>query len=245
MAAVLAGGPGAALSHWTAASNWGMVRSAASRVDVTVPNRREHRRGVRFHRSNLPRDEVTVHTGMPVTVPARTLFDIASGLPLPREATRPPRRFEAALNQAESLQLWDGPPLISLLERYPRRAGNRAVRLGLEWLAAGTTVTRSELEDKFVEFVDAYGFRRPEFNAWLVLDGRSMEVDALWRTERVAVELDSRQFHHTPEAFEADRCRDRKLIAAGWRPVRITWRQLTQEADAVAGDLREMLARAA
>jgi very-short-patch-repair endonuclease len=94
--------------------------------------------------------------------------------------------------------------------------------------------------------VDELGLPRPEINASLILDDEPIEVDALWRTERVAVELDSRQFHDTPFAFERDRRRDRKLSAARWLPVRITWRELTQEADAVARDLTAMLvARAA
>jgi hypothetical protein len=245
MAAVLLGGPGAVLSHWAAASNWGMARSAPSRIDVTAANRREHRRGVRFHRSNLPHDEVTLHKGIPITIPARTLFDIAADLALARGATRPPRRLEGALNQGDALRLWEGPSLVALMERHPRRAGSRAVRLALRWRAAGATVTRSEFEDGFVEFVDGLGLRRPEINATLMLDGCQIEVDALWRTERVAVELDGRQFHNTPAAFEADRLRDRRLSAAGWRPVRITWRQLHVEPAGVARDLKRILAVAA
>jgi very-short-patch-repair endonuclease len=94
--------------------------------------------------------------------------------------------------------------------------------------------------------VDEIGLPRPEINAPLDLSGISIEVDALWRAERVAVELDSRQFHDTPHAFERDRRRDRRLIATGRRPLRITWRQLEEEPAAVARDMRAMLvARAA
>jgi hypothetical protein len=166
---------------------------------------------------------------------------MTADLPMARGAARPPRRFEAALNQADALRLWDGPSLPALLERYPGRAGSRVVRLGLELRAAGAAVTRSEFEERFVEFVHGVGIRRPEINGSLLLGGDWIEIDALWRIERVALELDSRQFHDTPAAFEADRRRDRRLIAAGWRPVRITWRQLTEEPDAVARDLRSML----
>jgi very-short-patch-repair endonuclease len=79
---------------------------------------------------------------------------------------------------------------------------------------------------------------------FLVIDGETFEIDALWRAERIAVELDSRQFHDTPLAFERDRRRDRKLIAAGWLPVRLTWRQLTEERATVGRDLTAMLAAA-
>ena len=155
------------------------------------------------------------------------------------------RRVERLINEADVLRLYDHLSVPDLLDRYRGRAGSRALLEALRRRNAGSTVTRSEFEEMFVEFVDGYGFTRPELNASLVLDGREIEVDALWRTERVAVELDSRQFHDTPAAFESDRLRDRLLLAAGWRPVRITWRQLTEEPDAAARDLRRMLAAAA
>jgi hypothetical protein len=110
---------------------------------------------------------------------------------------------------------------------------------------AGSTVTRSELEERFLELVEEIGLPRPEVNAAFDLDGQPIEIDALWHAERVAVELDSRQFHETPLAFERDRRRDRKLMAVGWRPVRITWRQLHEEPSAVARDLKRLLAVAA
>ncbi len=91
--------------------------------------------------------------------------------------------------------------------------------------------------------MDERGIARPELNAALELGGETIEVDALWRAERVAVELDSRAFHDVPEAFERDRRRDRKLAARGWRPVRVTWRQLTRERDELEADLRRLLAR--
>jgi hypothetical protein len=241
MAAVLAGGRGAALSHWAAASLWGIVAGGPARIDVTSPHRREDRTGLRCHLAQLPADELTVRDGIPLTSPGRTLFDIAADLPMARGAIRPPRRFEAALNQTDVLRLWDGPSLPALLERYPGRPGSRVVRLALRLSDAGATVTRSEFEDRFVEFIDDVGLPRPEINGPLLLDGEWIEIDALWRIERVALELDSRQFHDTPAAFETDRRRDRRLVAAGWRPVRITWRQLTDEPDAVARDLRRML----
>jgi very-short-patch-repair endonuclease len=96
-----------------------------------------------------------------------------------------------------------------------------------------------------IELADELGLRRPETNVLLEIDGETFEIDALWRAERVVVELDSRRFHDTPLAFERDRRRDRKLLAAGWRPVRITWRQITEERAAVGGDLTRMVAGAA
>jgi very-short-patch-repair endonuclease len=233
MAAVLAGGGGAVLSHRSALELWGLVQGWSAPFDVTLPRARRGRSGLRFHRSAIPEDERTTVEGIPVTTVPRALLECAGQMT--------ERRVERLINEADVRRLYDALSLPDLLSRYPGRAGSRVVRAALARRAAGSTVTRSQLEETFVEFVDAYEFRRPEINASLVIDGREMEVDALWRSERVVVELDSRQFHDTPAAFEADRRRDRRLIAAGWRPVRITWRQLTEEPDAVARDLRRML----
>jgi len=82
----------------------------------------------------------------------------------------------------------------------------------------------------------------PEVNAALELNGTWIEVDCLWRAERIVVELDGRQAHGTCTAFERDRRRDRALSVAGWRPVRVTWRQLHAEAQELEHDLRTLLA---
>jgi len=233
MAAVLAAGPGTVLSHRSAAELWGLLDGFTRPVHLIVPSARRERPGLRFHRSVLPDDERTVVEGIPVTTVPRALLDCAADMPA--------RRLERMLNEADVLRLHDRLSVPVLLTRYPRRAGSRALRAALEKRSTGTTVTRTELEERFVELVDEIGVPRPEINASLEIDGEPIEIDALWCAERVAVELDSRQFHDTPLAFERDRRRDRKLTAAGWRPVRITWRQLTEEPDAVARDLRSLL----
>jgi very-short-patch-repair endonuclease len=83
---------------------------------------------------------------------------------------------------------------------------------------------------------------RPEINVWLPDAG--VEVDCLWRARRLIAELDSRKHHATTAAFERDRARDRTLQAAGWRVIRITWRQLHDHPEAVVSDLRELLCTA-
>jgi hypothetical protein len=97
----------------------------------------------------------------------------------------------------------------------------------------------------FLELVDGAGLERPKANAPLHLDGRWIEVDCLWRDRGLIVELDGRAAHGTARAFERDRGRDRALQVAGWRVVRITWRQLRFEAAIVVDDLRRLLAAAA
>jgi hypothetical protein len=153
------------------------------------------------------------------------------------------RQLERLINEADVLRLYDHLSLPILLHRYPRRPGSRKLWVAIQKRDMGSTWTRSELEELLIELVDELGLRRPETNVILAIDGETFEIDALWRAERVVVELDSRQFHDTPLAFERDRRRDRKLIAAGWRPVRITWRQITEERAAVGSDLTAMLAR--
>lgn len=104
-------------------------------------------------------------------------------------------------------------------------------------LIADASITRSELEDRFREFLLDHELPLPETNALV----GPYEVDCLWRAERVVIELDGRDVHDTQHAFEADRARDRVLQAAGHRVVRIAWRQLRDEPAAVAADLRALL----
>jgi hypothetical protein len=102
-------------------------------------------------------------------------------------------------------------------------------------------MTKSDLEDLFLAFVDKWGLPRPRTNVWMELPDRMVEVDCLWPDAGLIVELDGRGFHDTPMAFESDRARDRELIAAGWRVIRVTYRQLRREPAALAVDLRAAL----
>jgi len=236
MAAVLAAGPGAVLSHRSAAELWGLIEGFSSPVGVTLPRARRGRHGIRFHRSSLPDDERTVFEGIPVTTVPRTLLDCAGDMPA--------RRLERLINEADVLRLHDRLSIPHLLHRYPRRSGSRGLLEALRRRGEGSTITKSQLEELLIDVVDELALRRPETNVFLEVGGETFEIDALWRAERIAVELDGRQFHHTPLAFERDRRRDRMLIAANWRPVRITWRQITEERAAVGRDLTRMLASA-
>ena len=229
MAAVLAYGPGTVLSHRAGGAHWQIVGDRGP-CDVTVPRALRSRSGIRVHKARLPRDEITTHHGIPITTVPRTLFDLAAGVPQ--------RELERAIDEAEVLRLWDELSLDHLLDRYPRHKGNRAVRAALQKRRAGTTITKSELEEMFIELIDAAGLPRPEINA--IVEG--FEVDAVWRDARLVVELDGRATHGTAAAFERDRERDRILQVAGWRPVRITHRQMRDTPRAVGADLIRLLA---
>jgi very-short-patch-repair endonuclease len=229
MAAVLAYGPGAVLSHRPGGAHWQLV-SDRGPCEVTVPQARRSRPGIRVHQARLPADEITVHDGIPITTVPRTLFDLATVLPQ--------RQLERAINEAEVLHLWDELSLDHLLHRYPRHKGNKAIRAALQRRREGSTATKSDLEEMFLALTDAAGIPRPEINA--VVEG--FEVDAVWRDARLVVELDGRDTHGTATAFERDRQRDRALQVAGWRPVRITYRQMRDAPGGVIDDVRRLRA---
>ena len=233
MAAVLAGGPGAVLSHRSAGRLWGLLAAGPGPVEITRSGGpRTRRPGIVAHESELASDEIACSTGIPVTSPFRTLFDLAGALS--------ERQLERAMNEADVRRLLDRVSLPQLLERYPGRRGVAKLRALLAERGPDG-ITRNEFEEAFVALLDATGLPRPRLNADLALRGRYFEVDCLWQAQRVAVELDGRAVHGTRRAFEADRARDRILLAEGWHPMRVTWRQLHDEPEAVTRDLRRLL----
>jgi very-short-patch-repair endonuclease len=230
MAAVFAAGPGAALSHRSAAELWRMRNGSRARIEVSVPRHRRSTARLLLHQVVLPGDEVTVERGIPVTTPARTLLDLA--------AVVSPDHLEAAFDEAEHRRLTSPTSLDALLARYPGRRGTQAARRVLEnHRRNGETVTRSLLERRFLSLIDAHGLPRPRVNR----SGDHGELDATWPEQRVVVECDGFAAHGTRRAFEEDRARDRALQVAGWRVVRITWRQLTADGDEIARQLAALL----
>ena len=230
MAAVLAGGEGALLSHRSAARLWRVIPLAAESVDVTCPpGRVVRRKGIVAHESVVATDERMVIDGIPVTSIFRTIFDLAAVLRL--------RELERALHEAELRELRDRVSLPMLLERYPGRRGVKKLRAVLN-SDEPVGITRNDFEEAFLALIDACGLPRPRMNADLALRGRFFEIDALWGRERVALELDSRGVHGTKKKFESDRQRDRILVAEGWKTMRITWRQMQEEPEAIVADLK-------
>jgi predicted transcriptional regulator of viral defense system len=228
MAAVLSAGEGAVLSHRDAAALWDLRPCERRRIEVTAARHRRHRPGIEIHHMRLCPDEITDVDGVPVTTVTRTLIDLAAVLPRPQ--------LDRALERAEALRASDAISLDALLQRHRGRRGTAALRDALD-KGVQPIVTRSELEDRFLAFLDAHDLPRPEVNARL----ERYEVDFLWREQRLIVELDGHETHGTRAAFERDRERDRILQTHGWRVVRITWRQLHDDPDAVAVDLSRLL----
>ena len=231
MAAVLACGPGAVLSHRSAASLWQLLPYPArpTLVDVTAPEADRRPRGIRVHRvRSLGKGETARVKRIPVTTPARTLLDLA--------ADAAPRELEQAVAQAESRNLTNRRKLFSLLARYRGRGGTRALRALLE-RAARPALTRSEAEERFLALVRSARLPAPDVN---VLLGRH-EVDFLWREEGLVVEVDGFAFHSSRASFEADRRRDAELAAQGLRVIRVTWRQIADQPEATLVSVAQAL----
>lgn len=235
MAAVLFCGPGAVLSHRSAAALWGIRGSSRRTIEVTSRSKARSRSGIHRHFATLPVDEVTVEHGIPVTTVPRTIFDLA--------AAEGADVAESALRQSEYLRLHDRLSLPDLLERYPRRKGARAVRECLARRRETPGRARSPLEERFLPFLRRHNLPLPQLNAWLEVGGRRFQVDCLWPSQRQIVELDGWQGHGTRSAFRNDRERDRRLRVAGYAITRLTWSQLDDEPSAIARDLGVLLGR--
>jgi very-short-patch-repair endonuclease len=230
MAAVLACGEAAVLSHRPAGAAWGICTSSG-RPEVTVPRQRRSRSGIVLHRGRLPADETTVLDDIPITTVPRTLLDLAG--------TLSQRQLERAINEAEIKRLWDELSLHDLLRRYPRRMGSRNLRAALSRHSEGAAATKSDLEELFIAFAEGAGLPRPQTNVHV----EGIEVDCVWRAQRVIIEVDSWEIHRTRAAFERDREKSRILQAAGWRCVPITYLQLKHASSEVARDVRRLLGR--
>jgi hypothetical protein len=231
MAAVLGAGPDAVLSHLSAAAHWG-IRSHRGPPEVTTARKIKKRPGRLPHCLPLAADEITIHDGIRITTPGRTLFDIAHELR--------PSDLNKAMRETEYQRLTAGPSLPELVARYPGRTGIAAVKRLLEegW---SDSPTRGELELRFSTFIHQHALPQPERNALIDLPGRRVEVDFLWRQPRVIVELDGYATHGTRQAFEDDRERDRLLQLAGFKVIRVTWRQVSRRSRQLARDLRSLL----
>jgi hypothetical protein len=233
MAATLAFGPHAVLSHRSAGQLWGIVPRSPIAPEVTRPVRARGRPHLLAHEGSLLRDEVVRVRGIPVTSVPRTILDLA--------ATRPEREVERAWNEMEVRELRDRNSVVQLLGRHPGRKGS----LLLMRLASGEKlpvgITRNELEEGFLALVDRFGLPRPRMNAHLPIRGRFFEIDCLWEKLRVAIELDGGAAHRTTKAFHKDRERDRILTAEGYTTARITWDHITRTPNEVAHDLRAIL----
>jgi len=223
MAAVLACGPGAVLSHRSAAALHALRPYNGTKIDITIPRRSSRRHAdVRLHRSTTLLDaDTTVVDGIPCTTVARTMFDLADALNR--------RGLERAFDQSEVLELFD---LTAIQDQLARNHGRRKacgmVTLVLTEHYIGTTPTWNDFEERFYVISDDVGTPRPQVQQPLLLGdgGPVITPDFMWPEKRLIIETDGKKFHGTRQSFESDRRKDQRLTLAGWTVIRITWRQV-------------------
>ena len=233
MAAVLACGESAVISHWSAARLWVIAQPEHSApVDVTV-TRGDRRRmtGIRVYRfKHMAATEITRLDGIPLTTVARTLVDLAS--------VAEQRALEQALARADREGLTGLEEIRALMREHTARPGVAKLRMLIDG-ADQPAFTRSEAEERFLKLLRKADLPAPAVN---VKVGR-YEVDYLWRTERLVVEIDGFAHHGSRWSFESDRRRDAELAASGLRVMRVTWRQIAVEPDRLLVRLAQALIR--
>lgn len=234
LAAVLAVGQGAVLSHRQAAALHGFRPANGSTIDVSTKRDRGGLAGIQIHRTRvLGTEEITEIDGIPVTTVSRTFVDLA-GL-IPRD------HLAKALREADRMQLLDVRGIERALARVLRRTGvgHQRMREALaEYAPLAQHRTRSALEDDFLRLVHRAGLPLPQTNVLL----HGFEVDALWRARRLVVELDGRAFHRDRHAFQRDRERDRALALSGHTVLRYTYEDVVKRGARVVAELRAALA---
>lgn len=234
MAAVLACGPDAVLSHRAAAALCDLRPIPSGPIDVTVPARgRRGQKGIRVH--NVRRldaeDRATVE-GIPVTSIPRTLLDYA-------EVARP-QQLRHAIEAAERTNRLDGNALQRLIARSTGRRGLKPLRAAIDASKGSAPWTQSELERAFLALVRDAEIAEPAANVLVA----GVLVDLVWLPQRLVAEVDSYGFHRTRARFEEDRRRGAGLLVAGYRVLRVTQRRIEQEPRRVISELRALLAAA-
>jgi len=237
MAAVLACGPGAALSHRSAARLHALRPHGYTRIEVTIPGRstRTHS-GVAVHRSTtLTEADVTITSNIPVTSVHRTLFDLAEVVSQ--------RELERAFDQADILDALDLVKINDQLARNPTRPAARKIRRLLATHYIGSTPTENDFEEALLALTRSLGLPdpRPQFYIDPGDGGPAIRADFAWPDLRIVVETDGRKTHGTAQAFESDRRRDQRLTAAGWTVIRTTWLQLKHRPDELKPVLLKLL----
>ncbi|HEX3737679.1 MAG TPA: DUF559 domain-containing protein [Solirubrobacterales bacterium] len=241
-AAALAAGDGAVVSHRSAAFLLGIGERSPRVIDLVAPRQRGRKiDGIRIHDVPYPAaSELVRVAGIPCTSVARTVVDLAG--------TYGDKELRETVERAATERLLDLTAIDAVLANGPRRRGAPCLRQVLDdWRPVAETAKyatiRSLFEAKLLPLIAAAGLPLPRINARVHTAERILEVDLLWDRERFVVEADSRRRHGIEVAFERDRRRDRELMAAGYGVLRVTWREVEEEADAVFAALRSELGR--
>jgi very-short-patch-repair endonuclease len=232
MAALLTCGPGAALSHRTAAMVWGLLTGAVRPIDVTAAaaKGRKHTH-ITLHRMRLGCVDALVRDNLRVTTPSRTIVDLAASLD--------GRALRDAIERAQDLRRFDPDDLRDRLARAPRRPGTRRLEDLITVMAPDKDNARSHLERMFLALTRKARLPKPTPNHEIA--GRCR--DFAWPDQRLVVETDGYRYHSSRQAKRRDNRRDRQLTAQGWRPVRFTYEEIAFEPTEVAKELAGLLSR--
>jgi very-short-patch-repair endonuclease len=227
MAAVLACGPAAVLSHRAAVALHELRPTASGPIDVTVPGRRRKgQSGIRVHNvRRLHADDRMIVDGIPVTSVHRSLLDYA-------EAVRY-QQLRLALEASDRRDLLDGHELERLYERATGRRGLKPLRAAVAELRGPAPWTQSELERSFLALIREWGLPEPQAN--VLVEGYL--VDFWWPEARLVVELDGYRFHKDRRTFDTDRVRDTRLQLAGCMTMRVTQTRIESEREELRADL--------
>jgi Transcriptional regulator, AbiEi antitoxin/Protein of unknown function (DUF559) len=214
LAAVLACGSGAVLSHRSAAAHWELLATSQERIDVTATRGRHTVPGIRLHTSrSLDAQDTTRHEGIPITTVHRTLLDLA--------ATARHHQLENALAQAMYLQLYDQRAIDGVIARSN---GHRGTKVLAEATRQEPQITKSMWETRMLGLVRSGHLPEPICNKALhAPDYGECTPDFYWPAYNLIVETDGWEAHRTLAAFRADRAKDAALTAAGYRVLRFTW----------------------
>jgi very-short-patch-repair endonuclease len=223
MAAVLAYGPDAVLSHRSAAAHWDMG-PGVWKIEVTTPHFRRRRKGTRAHQATLHPEDITIRDGVPITSVARTILDLASQLSQDR--------LTNLIEEADRKRLFDLEALDRAIARRPHAPGIRRLNAVLA-AYRGPADTRSKLERDFRTLITKAGLPEPQFN--VVVAG--LTVDVYWPQWKLVVELDGEPYHTSPRAYETDRIRDAILQKIDIRVLRVTGHRLEQDWRGVLADI--------
>jgi very-short-patch-repair endonuclease len=209
------------LSHRSAGVHHGLIEDDQRVIDITTTGGRGSLEAIRVHRRTL---DPTRHDGLPVTTVEQTLVDLAGQLTT--------RQLERAVDEAHR-------------RGHRLAAQDRRGRKGASFLNAlaartlqGHTLTRSELEERFLKLTRGAQIPDPELNASI----EGFLVDAVWRDQRVVIELDGARYHDQPGVRADDRRRDAALTIAGWRVIRYGWADIKVHAERTARELTALLA---
>lgn len=229
LAAVLACGPNALLSHVSAAWLWGLTKTSPLPASVTAPGYRKPRPPLRLHEArSLAFEDRALREGIPGTSLPRTLLDLA--------ATVSFEWLEKMVERSEELELFDLQAVEALLERTTGHQGHGRLRKAIAAYKP-SSFTRSTLEKRFLELCLAAGLPQPRTN--FVVHG--FELDCYWPESRFAVELDVFETHGTRAAFERDRLRQEDLLLVGIGMTRVTGPRLEREPEEVVARVRRLL----